>query len=340
MTYIDLYGKDLITTQEWTIEELDFTLEFAKELKRRFYARDLPELLKNKTFFMLFYNTSTRTRASFEAAMTFLGGHAQFVDVSTTRIGEGEVIKDTAKMYERYGHGLGIRVLESAVDYVYGRGNAVIREYAKHAKIPVINMADDMYHPCQGLADIMTVQEKFPKYEKKKYVIMWAYSNKIRSWCSVQEEALIMTRYGLDVVIANPPEFDLDPNIYEICRKNAEESGGSFEISNDYKEALEGAHIVFPRSWASHQCVMMGINKFGKENELALHEKYRDWMLTRELVDLMDKNSIIMHVLPVFRGEEATDEVMDGPHSVIYDQAENRLHVQMAVLALVMGGRT
>jgi len=340
MTYIDLYGKDLITTQEWTIEELDFTLEFAKELKRRFYARDLPELLKNKTFFMLFYNTSTRTRASFEAAMTFLGGHAQFVDVSTTRIGEGEAIKDTAKMYERYGHGLGIRILESAVDYVYGRGNAVIREYAKHAKIPVINMADDMYHPCQGLADIMTVQEKFPKYEKKKYVIMWAYSNKIRSWCSVQEEALIMTRYGLDVVIANPPEFDLDSNIYEICRKNAEESGGSFEISNDYKEALEGAHIVFPRSWASHQCVMMGINKFGKENELALHEKYRDWMLTQELVDLMDKNSIIMHVLPVFRGEEATDEVMDGPHSVIYDQAENRLHVQMAVLALVMGGRT
>jgi len=340
MTYIDLYGKDLITTQEWTIEELDFTLEFAKELKRRFYARDLPELLKNKTFFMLFYNTSTRTRASFEAAMTFLGGHAQFVDVSTTRIGEGEAIKDTAKMYERYGHGLGVRILESAVDYVYGRGNAVIREYAKHAKIPVINMADDMYHPCQGLADIMTVQEKFPKYEKKKYVIMWAYSNKIRSWCSVQEEALIMTRYGLDVVIANPPEFDLDSNIYEICRKNAEESGGSFEISNDYKEALEGAHIVFPRSWASHQCVMMGINKFGKENELALHEKYRDWMLTQELVDLMDKNSIIMHVLPVFRGEEATDEVMDGPHSVIYDQAENRLHAQMAILALVMGGRT
>ena len=340
MTYIDLYGKDLITTQEWTIEELDFTLEFAKELKRRFYARDLPELLKNKTFFMFFYNTSTRTRASFEAAMTFLGGHAQFVDVSTTRIGEGEAIKDTAKMYERYGHGLGVRILESAVDYVYGRGNAVIREYAKHAKIPVINMADDMYHPCQGLADIMTVQEKFPKYEKKKYVIMWAYSNKIRSWCSVQEEALIMTRYGLDVVIANPPEFDLDSNIYEICRKNAEESGGSFEISNDYKEALEGAHIVFPRSWASHQCVMMGINKFGKENELALHEKYRDWMLTQELVDLMDKNSIIMHVLPVFRGEEATDEVMDGPHSVIYDQAENRLHAQMAILALVMGGRT
>lgn len=340
MTYIDLYGKDLITTQEWTIEELDFTLEFAKELKRRFYARDLPELLKNKTFFMLFYNTSTRTRASFEAAMTFLGGHAQFVDVSTTRIGEGESVKDTAKMYERYGHGLGIRILESAVDYVYGRGNAVIREYAKHAKIPVINMADDMYHPCQGLADIMTVQEKFLRYEKKKYVIMWAYSNKIRSWCSVQEEALIMTRYGLDVVIANPPEFDLDPNIYEICRKNAEESGGSFEISNNYKEALEGAHIVFPRNWASHQCVMMGINKFGKENELALHEKYRNWMLTQELVDLMDKNSIIMHVLPVFRGEEATDEVMDGSHSVIYDQAENRLHVQMAILALVMGGRT
>ncbi|MDI6819840.1 MAG: ornithine carbamoyltransferase [Candidatus Hodarchaeaceae archaeon] len=326
-----------MTTQEWSREELDATLELAKDLKKKYYARKLQPLLKNKTFFMLFYNTSTRTRASFEAAMTALGGHAQFIDIATTRASEGEAPKDIAKMYERYGHGLGIRILESAVGYVYGRGNAVIREYAKHCNVPVVNMADDMYHPCQGLADIMTVQEKFPRYEGKRYVIMWAYSNKVRSWGSVQEEALIMSRYGIDVTIAAPKGFELDPNIVNICRQNARESGAELKTENDLKGALEGAHIVFPRNWASHACVMQGMDKFGKENEIRLHERYRDWMLTRELLDLMDPQAIITHVLPVFRGEEATDEVMDGPHSVIYDQAENRLHVQMAALALTMG---
>jgi len=339
MPYADLFGRDLITTQEWSREELDATLELAGELKRRYYSGDLPKPLKDKTFFMLFYNTSTRTRASFEAAMTLLGGHAQFIDVSTTRIAEGEAIKDAAKMYERYGHGLGIRILEAAVGYVYGRGNAVVREYARHAEIPVINMADDMYHPCQGLADIMTVKEKLRKPEGKRYVIMWAYSRHIRSWCSVQEEALIMTRYGMEVVLAYPEGFDLDPKIYEMCRRNADEFGGDFRIAHDYREALQGAHVVFPRSWASHQCMMQGLDRFGKENEISLHEKYRDWCLTTELTDLMDRHGIIMHVLPVFRGEEATDEVMDSARSVIYDQAENRLHVQMAVLALTMGGR-
>jgi len=340
MTYVDLLGKDLITTQEWTREELDFVLRLAKDLKAKFYTGALPELLKNKTFFMLFYNTSTRTRASFEAAMTYLGGHAQFIDVSTTRAGEGEAAKDMARVYERYGHGLGIRVLEKAVNYEYGKGNALIRDYAKWAKIPVINMADDMYHPAQGITDIMTVQEKFPKYEKKKYVIMWAYAApSIRSWGSIQEEMLIMTRYGLDVTIAHPPGFDLDPKLIEQAKQNADLYDGSFEIVHDYKEALEGAHIVFPRGWASHKCVMTGINRFGKDKELELHEKYKDWRLTMELMDLMDKHKILMHVLPIFRGREADDDVVDSEYSAVFDQAENRLHSQMAILAATMGGK-
>ena len=127
MGAIDLFGKDLISTQEWSREELDFAIKFAQDIKRWYYGGRVPELFKNRTFFMLFYNTSTRTRASFEAAATLLGGHAQFIDFSTTRGAEGEAIKDIAKMYERFGHALGIRILESAVDYVYGRGNQVIR---------------------------------------------------------------------------------------------------------------------------------------------------------------------------------------------------------------------
>ncbi len=338
MGAIDLFGKDLISTQEWSREELDFAIKFAQDIKRWYYGGHVPELFKNRTFFMLFYNTSTRTRASFEAAATLLGGHAQFIDFSTTRGAEGEAIKDIAKMYERFGHALGIRILESAVDYVYGRGNQVIREYARHAKIPVINMADDMYHPTQAMTDMMTLMEKFNgRVEGKKYVLMWAYSKHVRSWGSIQDEMLIATRYGMDVVLAYPPGFDLDENLVNQAKKNAEEFGGSLEITHDLKEALRDAHVVFPRSWASHRCVMEGMNRFGKERELELHERYRDWRLTMELVDLMDHRGIITHVLPVFRGEEADDEVMDSERSVIYDQAENLLYLRAAVLALVAG---
>jgi ornithine carbamoyltransferase len=150
---------------------------------------------------------------------------------------------------------------------------------------------------------------------------------------------LIATRYGMDVVLAYPPGFDLDERLVAQARENARDSGGSLEITHDLKEALSGAHVVFPRSWASHACVMEGLNRFGRERELELHRKYVDWRLTKDLVELMDRKGIVTHVLPVFRGQEADDEVMDGPRSVIYDQAENLVYVRAAVLALVAGNR-
>ncbi|MCS7094583.1 MAG: ornithine carbamoyltransferase, partial [Thaumarchaeota archaeon] len=239
---------------------------------------------------------------------------------------------------ERFGHAMGVRILESAVDYVYGRGNAVVREYAQHAKIPVVNMADDMYHPSQAIADLYTISERFGwRTEKKRYVILWTYSDRIRSWGSVQDEMLLATRYGMDVVLCYPPGFDLDEELVKLAGQNAKDSGGSFEVSHDPREALRGAHAVFPRSWASHACVMEGLNRFGRERELELHRRYQDWRLTTELTDLMDRHGIVTHVLPVFRGQEADDDVMDGPRSVIYDQAENLLYVRAAILALIAG---
>ncbi|MEM2972533.1 MAG: hypothetical protein QXS50_00090 [Candidatus Caldarchaeum sp.] len=337
MTLLDLHGRDLISSQDWSIEEIEATMNLARLLKIKRASGDIPELFKNRTMFMLFYNTSTRTRASFEAAATMLGGHAQFIDFATTRGAEGESVRDIAKMYERLGQVLGVRILESAVDYVYGRGNAVVREYAEHAKIPVINMADDMYHPSQAITDLYTLREKLGGVEKKKYVLMWAYSDKVRSWGSIQDELLISTRFGMDVVLAYPPGFDIDGKVVEQARRNAEESGGSVEIVHDYREALSGADAVFPRSWASHECVMTGMNRFGREREVELHNKHKDWKLTKQLTDLMAKNGVVTHVLPVFRGQEADDDVMDGPRSVIYDQAENLLYVRAAILALVAG---
>jgi ornithine carbamoyltransferase len=334
---IDLAGRDLITTQDWSLEELLATLKLAGDLKSKYHHGRVPQLLANKTFFMLFYAPSTRTRAAFEAGMTYLGGHAQYIDVSTTRLGSGEAAKDVAKMYERYGHGLGIRILDSAIDYVYGAGVSIVREYAQHAQIPVINMACCTYHPTQGLADLMTVQEELGKVRNKKYVIMWAYAKGFRGRCSIQEEALIMPRFGMDVVLTHPPGFEIDPKIVEQAKSNAQASGGAFQVTNELNSAVEGAHAVFPRNWASNDLLSVGASKFGKEREAELHEKYRDWTLTQNLLDRMDRKAIVTHVLPVLRGEEATDEVMDGSHSVIYPQAENGMHTKMAVLALTMG---
>jgi len=269
--------------------------------------------------------------------MTYLGGHGQYIDVSTTRLSSGESTRDVAKMYEKYGHGLGVRILDSAIDYVYGAGIAKVREFAKHATIPVINMACCTYHPTQGLADLMTVQEAFGRVRGKKYVIMWGYSKSFRGRCSIQEEALVMSRFGMDVVLVHPPGFEIDPKILGSARLNAEAVGAHFEVSNDFSSALEGAHVVFPRNWASNELLTIGATKFGEDHEAELHRKYRDWTFNGALLHKMDQKAIIAHVLPVLRGEEATDDVLDGPHSVIYPQAENGLYTKMAVLAMTMG---
>jgi ornithine carbamoyltransferase len=338
MTTGDLFGRDLITTQEWEIEELEETLRLADKLKRAArQGKKLPKLLENKIFFMIFYASSTRTQAAFEAGAALLGGHASFIDVSTTRLGSGEAVKDAAKTYEKYGQGIGLRILNDAIDYKYGLGNATVREYARHAEVPVVNMACCTYHPTQGLADLMVIREKLPRIQGRKYVIMWGYSTKPRGRCSIQEEVLIMPRFGMDVVLAYPPGFEIDPKIVSVAEQNAANSGGSFEISHNYRSAIENANVVFSRNWASAKMVEVGASKFGVSNEISLHNEHKDWKLTQDLVDLMDKKVIVTHVLPVFRGEEATDEVIDGPHSIIYDQAEDGLYTKMAVLALLIG---
>lgn len=340
MTYADLLGKDLITTQEWSREELDYVLETGKDLKRRRYAGEgVPDLLHKKTFFSLFYNASTRTRASFETAMTLLGGHSQFIEAASTRLLQGEAIKDVAGVYGRFGDGIGIR-LGTLHEFPPGRATAILREFADNVDVPVINMANDEFHPCQSLTDIMTVQEKAPNYEGKKFVIMWAYSGKIRTPCSINGDALIMSRYGLDVTVVNPPGFDLDPKIIEYCKQNADRSGGSIRVSHDLEGAIQGAHFVFPRSWTSTKCITEGLPAAGGEKgELEVEAKFKGWKLDRKLADLMDRDGKVMHVMPVYRGLEADDDVLDSRRGILLDQAENRLYSQMAILALTMGGR-
>jgi ornithine carbamoyltransferase len=300
----------------------------ARDLKRRFKAGESHEFLRNKTLFMIFYATSTRTRNSFEAAMTQLGGHAHFLETKAMRAGDAgapESIKDTVKVLERYGHGIAVRVYTP----IYGEGEEIVREYAKWAEIPVISMESDVYHPCQALADMLAIKEKIQRYEGKKYVQAWAYSPTAQRVPAVaQENILMMTRYGMHVVYARPPPFTLDPRIIEQAKKNATESGGGFEETANLKEAVENADVIYMRN---HRMVSGDVNDSSE-----VTRRYSNWTCTEELMDFTSKKSIFMHCLPADRGHEVTDGVMDGPRSVIYDEAENRLHVQKAVLALVM----
>jgi len=324
-------GKDLFTCQEWTLEEIESVFELAKDLKLRFKSGEPHELLKNKTLFMFFYATSTRTRNSFEAAMTQLGGHAHYLSPRTMRVGDPgapEEVKDTVKVLERYGHAIAIRVYFPN----YGEGEQLIREYAKWASIPVISMESDVYHPCQALADMLTIKEKIPKYEGKKYVQAWGYSpDALRVAAVPQSNVLMMTRYGMDVVYARPPEFTLDPKIIEQAKINAEMCGGTFSETDNLREALEGANVVYMRN---HCTMNRGVH--GDQKELEIINKYKNWTYTEELMDITNKKSIFMHCLPAHRGYEVTNEIMDGPRSVVFDEAENRLHVQKAVLSLIM----
>jgi len=324
-------GKDLLSCQEWNLDELEKVFELASDLKMRFKSGEPHELLKNKTLFMFFFASSTRTRNSFEAAMTQLGGHAHFLAPSALRLGDPgapEAIKDTVKVLERYGHALAVRVYTPN----YGEGEELIREYAKWASVPVISMESDIYHPCQSLADMLTIKEKFRKYEGKKYVQAWGYSpDALRVAAVPNSNVQMMTRYGMDVVYARPPEFTLDPKIIEQAKINAELNGGTFTETDNLEEAIEGAHVVYMRN---HCTLKRG--QIGDEAEQKIINKYKNWTCTEEIMDTSDRKSIFMHCLPADRGHEVTSEVMDGPHSVVFDEAENRLHVQKAVLSFVM----
>jgi len=338
---VELYGRDLITSQDWSVDEILYTVDLAKKFKGMVKRGGRPpRLLDRKNFFMVFYAPSTRTRGAFEAAAAILGGHAPFIDVSTTRLMAGEATRDVVKMYDSYADGIGVRILDKAIDYVYGEGRKTVEEFAEVAKVPVINMACCTYHPTQAIGDIMTIRNKLGEVKGKKYAITWAYASQPRGRCSIQEEVLIATRFGMDTVLAHPPGFEIDPKIIEVAKANARDSGGSFEISDDFEEALEGANVVFPRSWATAEFAKIGAAAFGEKREIEIHTKYRDWRLEQWHVDgLMGRPAIVTHVLPVMRGEEATDEVMDGPNSVIYEQAEDNFYAKMAVLALTMGER-
>jgi ornithine carbamoyltransferase len=343
---MDLYGRDFIVSQEWSRDELFALLDLAAKMKRDRFSSRWTSTLLHKTFMMFFYNPSVRTRMSFEAAATELGGHAQFMTPSAGRFKTekqaGETTEDAAQVMARYVCGIGIRILEDKVPY-YGAGNELLREYAYWADVPIINMADDKFHPCQGMADVMGWAEWFgegpgrPNYqalEGKSFLLTWGSGALARSWCSVQEALLVASRFGMNVTIARPEEYDLDPQVYDWTRQNCAENRANFRVIDDPDSGYEGAHVVYSRNWVTGDAYQDGVLQ--KQAEIEKATAYQGWTTTAERMARTD-NGIYTHPMPVDRGSEVTDEVASGPRSAIYDIAENRLHVQKAVMALTMG---
>jgi len=320
-----LKGRDFLSTQDWSVDELETLFSLAARLKADRKAGLPTRILEDKTLYMIFFDSSTRTRNSFETGITQLGGHGIFLSPDKMQISHGENARDTANVLSRYGEAIAIR------HCAFGEGNAYLSEVAEHASVPVLSMQCDVYHPCQILADYLTIREKLGASRGLKLGVAWTSApNYVRPVSVPQSLILMMPRLGIDVTLAYPPEFKLLPEIEEQARRNAEESGARFEISHRFEDAFEDADVVIPKSWGPL------VHTRDHAEGIRLIEAYPDWRCDAERMALGKDHMLYMHPLPADRGREVTDEVIDGPQSVVYDEAENRLHVQKALMALTM----
>lgn len=320
-----LRGRDLVSLQEWTKEEIETVLDVAFELKRQRALGIAHPILRDKVLAMLFFFASTRTRASFEAGMAQLGGHAQFIESRTTQIAHGDTAKEIGEILGRYNDGIAIRHVD------WGVGNRYIREVAASSRVPVLNMQCDVYHPFQALADLMTIIEKHGDPRGKTITVSWAYAASYQKPISVpQDLVLLMPRFGMNVRLVHPPEFVLMPDILAQAQENARRAGVGFEIGHDFDAGFRGTDVVYAKSWGAL------LTTTDADEGSRIIKKYQDWITDERRMAAAGPDAIYMHPLPADRNIEVTDGVIDGAQSVVYDEAENRLHVQKAVMALTM----
>ena len=301
-------NKDFLCLSDWSIEDLEKIFVLTGELKSKQKAGLPHQLLTGKTLGMLFDKSSTRTRVSFEAGTFQLGGHALFLASGNTQMGRGEPIKDTARCMSRYVDGVMIRTYSQQA----------VEEFAKHSSVPVINGLTDSYHPCQIMADLFTVSEHKESYRKLSYCWIGDGNNMANSWINAAAV------FGFELRVATPVGYEPDADV----RKRAADAGAKIFYTNDPREAARGAQVLNTDVWAS----------MGQEEEQQERAKaFAGYQINMELVSLADPDCVVMHCLPAHRGEEITDEVMESRHAIIYDEAENRLHVQKAIMATLMG---
>jgi N-acetylornithine carbamoyltransferase len=322
-----LRGRDYIETKDWTEAEINRALSVAADLKKRFRQGRPHRYLPDKTVFLFFFDKSTRTRNSFEAGATQLGAHAHFISAETSQVAHGESPRDMGIILSSYGHAIAIRH-----DLVPGEGNAYMREVARNASVPVLNMQCDIDHPFQTLADLMTIREEFGRNLRGlKIAVSWAYAPSYAKPMSVPQGLItLMTRFGMNVTLAHPPEFTLMKGPMDYAREMARKNGTTFEVVDRMEDALEDADIVYPKSWGIESLFHR------PEEALEISKKYRHWICDEQKMKLAGPEAIYMHCLPADRGYEVTDAVIDGPQSRVFPEAENRLHTCKAVMALTM----
>lgn len=309
--YPHFRGRDFISIKDYTQEEVYQIFEVTKQLKEKQQRREPHPLLAGKTLGMIFSKSSTRTRVSFEVGIYQLGGHALFLSANDIQLGRGETIKDTSQVLSRYLDGIMIRTF----------AHQDVLDLAESATIPVINGLTDWLHPCQVMGDFFTVLEKKQRLAGLKLAFIGDGNN-------VAHSLLIGgAKVGMDVEIACPAGYEPDPEVLKIASQDAKVTGSRLTVVHDPREAMEGADVIYTDVWAS----------MGQEQEKEKREKaFKGYCVDGKLMQLAHPEAIVLHCLPAHRGEEITDEVMDGPQSVIFDEAENRLHVQKAIMALVM----
>lgn len=322
----NLRGRDLISDLDFSAEEVETVLDVAFDLKRKRALREPHAYLRDKALAMLFFFSSTRTRGSFEAGMAQLGGHAAFIESRTTQISHGDTEKEMGEIFGRYFDGIAIRHVDWEI------GNRYLNLVAEASRVPILNMQCDYYHPHQCLADLMTIIEKKGRdLRGRKMVVSWAYAASYLKPISVPQSLILqMPRFGLDVTLAHPPEFLLMPEIMDQAEGLAKAHGTAFEVTDSMEEGFEDADIVYAKSWGP--LLTTQDREKGKE----IQDKYQDWITDSGKMSHAKDDAIYMHPLPADRNIEVTDEVIDGPQSVVFDEAENRLHAQKAVMALTM----
>ena len=300
--------KDFLALSQFSKAELDAIFALTKELKKKQKTGVEHHLLKGKTLAMIFEKSSTRTRISFEVGMYQLGGHPLFINGKDSQMGRGEPIKDSARVISRYCDGVMIRTF----------AQQTVEEFAKYASVPIINGLTDLHHPCQIMADIFTVIEAKGGYQGLKFAWIGDGNNMANSWI---EAAAI---FGFDLTLACPEGYDPNAAVLEWARA---QGGSRIVVTRDPKEAAQDADVLNTDVWAS----------MGQEEEQKVREKaFVGFQLNEELLDLAQGNAMVLHCLPAHRGEEISDQVIEGPHSAVWDEAENRLHVQKAIMATLM----
>jgi len=296
---------------DFSREEIHDIVNTAYELKAKFARREPHEYMRGKTIACIFEKPSTRTRTSFQAAIAHLGAQSFYMRPDEMQLGRGEPIKDTARVIDRYCDALVIRTF----------GQEVLEEFAKYMKNPVINALSNLTHPCQGLADLLTIKEKKGDFKGLKL----AYAGDIYNVCHTL--MVCGALLGFDVYAAGPKDYPPNPGVWKFVQENAKRSGVKMVFTQNLEEAIKDADVVYANTWHS----------MGSDHEKEKRKKdFGPYQIDEKVLKVAKPDVIFMHCLPGYRGEEMTEEVLEGPHSVVWDQAENRMHTEKAVLALVV----